>query len=47
MDYGLEHWEMVQDYRIFRLVGVTNVNWIETRQREMYEAILGRLETYH
>lgn len=39
----LEHWEVVLDREWFRALGVTNVGWIEDRQRETFAAIADRL----
>jgi pimeloyl-ACP methyl ester carboxylesterase len=43
----LEHWEQVQDYRIFTLLGVTNVAYIKQTQQTLYAGIAKHLQLNH
>jgi hypothetical protein len=40
----LDHWEATLDYRLFSMLGVTNVKWIRDQQALLYGEILNRLE---
>ncbi len=43
LNVGLEHWEMVQDSNLFRLIGVLNTGYISQRQKQVYNELLDRL----
>jgi hypothetical protein len=39
----LEHWEMVEEARLFHLIGVADTGYIESTQRHIYSQILERI----
>ena len=43
LNFALEHWEMVEDSRLFKVLGIVNTGHIHDMQRRLFEQIFDRL----